>query len=162
MWLIVAVVILFAGFPRAYADLSTFLHVPIVLVLLGIILRGSAFVFRAYGPDDPRHERFWGRVFAMASIATPLFLGVIVGAITEGTLPERADGTFVAVFISPWLTPFALTVGVFALVLFAYLAAVYLTLEAHDLDERHAFRNRALASGIAVGGVAATVSNTTS
>ena len=30
----------------------------------------------------------------------------------------------------PWLTPFSVAVGVFALVLFGYLAAVYLTMEA--------------------------------
>src|SRR4029453_12702135 len=49
VWLIVAVVILFSGFPRAFAALSTFLHVPLLFVLAGIVLRGSAFVFRAYG-----------------------------------------------------------------------------------------------------------------
>ena len=157
VWLIVAIVILFTGFPRAFAALSTFLHVPLLLVLVGIVLRGSAFVFRAYGPDDPRHERFWGRVFAVASTATPLFLGVIVGAITEGRLPSGTDGSFTAVFIGPWLTPFAAAVGIFALVLFGYLAAVYLTLEARDPDERAAFRTRALASGMAVAGLAATV-----
>jgi cytochrome bd ubiquinol oxidase subunit II len=150
VWLIVAVVIMFTGFPRAFAELSTFLHVPLVLVLVGIVLRGSAFVFRAYGPDDPRHRRFWGRVFAIASTATPLFLGLIVGAITEGRLPASAEGSFAAVFIRPWMTPFAVAVGGFALALFAYLAAVYLTLESHDAAERSAFRLRALVSGGAV------------
>src|SRR6266566_1659688 len=81
VWLILAIVLVFTGFPRAFASLSTFLHVPLLLILIGIVMRGSAFVFRAYGPDDPPHERFWGRIFAMASITTPLFLGVIVGAI---------------------------------------------------------------------------------
>jgi cytochrome d ubiquinol oxidase subunit II len=157
VWLIVAIVILFAGFPRAFSTLSTLLHVPLVLVLIGIVLRGSAFVFRAYGPDDPRHERFWGRVFAVASMVTPLFLGMIVGAITEGKLPSRTQGSFTEVFVSPWLTPFSLSVGVFALVLFGYLAAVYLTLEAHDSRERAAFRKRALLSGLLAGGLAATV-----
>jgi cytochrome d ubiquinol oxidase subunit II len=157
VWLIVAIVVLFTGFPRAFAAVSTFLHIPLLLVLFGIVLRGSAFVFRSYGPDDPRHERFWGRVFAVASTATPLFLGVIVGAITEGKLPERSGGSFVHVFISPWLTPFCIAVGFFALVLFGYLAAVYLTLEAQDPDERAAFRTRALVSGVLVGGLAATV-----
>ena len=85
VWLIAAIVILFTGFPRAFAAVSTFLHIPLVLVLIGIVLRGSAFVFRAYGPE--RHDWIWGRVFAVASVATPLFLGVIVGAITEGKLP---------------------------------------------------------------------------
>ncbi len=157
VWLIVAIVILFTGFPRAFAAVSTFLHVPLLFVLVGIVLRGSAFVFRAYGPDDPRHEWFWGRVFAVASTITPLFLGVIVGAITEGRLPETPAGPFVSVFISPWLTPFALSVGIFALTLFGYLAAVYLTLEAREPDDRAAFRTRALASGILVAILAATV-----
>jgi cytochrome d ubiquinol oxidase subunit II len=126
-------------------------------VLIGIVMRGSAFVFRAYGSGDPRHEWLWGRVFAVASTVTPLFLGVIVGAITEGNLPAGAAGPFVTVFVSPWLTPFALSVGIFTLALFAYLAAVYLTLEAHDAEERAAFRQRGLISGVAVGVVAASV-----
>ena len=157
VWLIVAIVMLFTGFPRAFAAVSTFLHVPLLFVLMGIVLRGSAFVFRAYGPDDPRHVRFWGRVFAIASTATPLFLGVIVGAMTEGRVPDNTRGSFAAVYISPWLTPFAVSVGLFALALFGYLAAVYLTLEAHDAEERAAFRTRALASGAVVGLLAGSV-----
>jgi cytochrome bd ubiquinol oxidase subunit II len=157
VWLIVAIVILFTGFPRAFAAVSTFLHVPLLLVLVGIVLRGSAFVFRAYGPADPRYTRFWGRMFAVASAATPLFLGVIVGAVTEGKVPDTPRGSFVAVFIRPWLTTFSLSVGVFALVLFGYLAAVYLTLEAHDPEERAAFRQRALIAGALAGVMAATV-----
>jgi cytochrome bd ubiquinol oxidase subunit II len=157
VWLIVAIVVLFTGFPRAFAAVSTYLHVPLLLVLAGIVFRGSAFVFRAYGPDDPRHERFWGRVFAIASSATPVFLGVVVGAITEGRLPERPDGAFTQIFVAPWLTPFSLAVGAFALALFAYLAAVYLTLEAGDDDVRAAFRARALISSLVVGILAATV-----
>jgi cytochrome d ubiquinol oxidase subunit II len=150
VWLILAVVLVFSAFPRAFAELSTYLHVPLLVVLVGIVFRGSAFVFRAYGPDDPRHERFWGRVFAVASTVTPLFLGICVGAISEGRLPASTAGSFAAVFIAPWLTPFSVAVGIFALVLFGYLAAVYLTLEARDADERRAFRLRALVSGAAV------------
>jgi cytochrome d ubiquinol oxidase subunit II len=148
---------MFSGFPRAFAAVSTYLHVPLLLVLMGIVLRGSAFVFRAYGPDDPRHERFWGRVFAMASTATPFFLGVIVGALTEGRLPASTHGSFAAVYLTPWLTAFSLSVGFFTLVLFGFLAAVYLTLEAHDAEERAAFRTRALLSGVAVAVLAAVV-----
>jgi cytochrome d ubiquinol oxidase subunit II len=155
IWLIVAIVIVFTGFPRAFAAVSTFLHVPLLLALLGIVLRGSAFVFRAYGPPDPRQEWFWGRVFAMASTVTPFFLGVIVGALTEGRLPASPRGSFAEVYLRPWLTPFSLAVGLFALVGFGYLAAVYLTLEARDAEERAAFRTRALLSAVAVGMLAA-------
>ena len=157
VWLIAAVVILFTGFPRAFATVSIYLHVPLLVVLVGIVLRGSAFVFRAYGPRDPRHEWLWGRVFAVASTVTPLFLGVVVGAVTEGKLPQTHTGSFADVFVTPWLTPFSLSVGIFALTLFAFLAAVYLTLEARDAEERAAFRARGLVSGALVGVLAAAV-----
>jgi cytochrome d ubiquinol oxidase subunit II len=157
VWLIIAIVIVFTGFPRAFAVVSTYLHVPLLFVLTGIVLRGSAFVFRAYGPDDPRHERFWGRVFAVASTGTPFFLGVIVGALTEGRLPASPQGSFAAVYLTPWLTPFSVSVGFFTLALFGYLAAVYLTLEAHGAEEGAAFRMRALMSGVAVGVLATVV-----
>src|SRR5688500_14607595 len=142
VWLIVAIVIVFTGFPRAFAAVSTYLHVPLLLVLIGIVLRGSAFVFRAYGPDDPRHARLWGRVFAMASTATPLFLRVIAGVLIEGRLPASPQGSCAAVYLTPYRTFSSVSVGDFALVLFGYLAAVYLTLEADDSEEGAAFLTR--------------------
>src|SRR4029453_6983829 len=48
VWLILAVVILFTGFPAVYASLSWVLHIPLMIVLLGIIMRGTAFTFRHY------------------------------------------------------------------------------------------------------------------
>src|SRR5579863_4288818 len=47
VWLILVVVVLFTAFPPAFALIFTSLHVALLLVLLGIVLRGSAFVFRA-------------------------------------------------------------------------------------------------------------------
>ena len=131
VWLIIVVTILFTAFPAAFARLSIALHIPLALVLLGIVLRGSAFIFRAYGPMSQRDKRGLEWVFAAASAFTPLLLGMVVGAVTEGR---------------GWLTPFAVAVGVFALVLFSYLAAVYLTLEAREKATADAFRRRALAS----------------
>lgn len=156
VWLILVVVLLFNAFPRAFAWLSIALHIPLTLMLIGIILRGSAFVFRAYGPATEGFARAWGLVFAVASTITPLLLGMVIGAITEGRLDATAIG-FRAVYVDPWLTPFALAIGVFALVLFAYLAAVYLTLEAREPATVEAFRARALAAGVVTGVLALTV-----
>lgn len=136
VWLILVVTVLFTGFPPAFAWLGTNLHLPIMLALIGIVLRGSAFVFGAHEPS--LHEDGWGRLFAVASTVTPVFLGILVGAITEGE-PGR------------WLTTFSVSVGLFTLTLFAYLAAVYLTLEAREDDVRDAFRARALAAGVLAG-----------
>lgn len=148
VWLILAIVLLFTCFPSAFARMSIALHVPWTLVLIGIVLRGSAFIFRSYGGGPGT-----GRIFAVASLVTPILLGVAVGAVASGAIGEVGRGTgdgFVAGYITPWATPFAFSVGIFALACFAFLAAVYLTLEAHDVDLREDFRRRAIGAGVGV------------
>jgi cytochrome d ubiquinol oxidase subunit II len=148
VWLILAIVLLFTCFPPAFARLGTLLHIPLSLVLIGIVLRGSAFTFWRYGADE--EQRYWGVVFAIASLITPCLLGTTAGAIASGALGEgggaRGDG-FYTVYVAPWLSPFPLSVGLFALIAFAFLAAVYLTLEARERELQEDFRRRGLASG---------------
>jgi cytochrome d ubiquinol oxidase subunit II len=148
VWLILAIVLLFTCFPSAFARMSIALHVPWTLVLIGIVLRGSAFIFRSYGGGANA-----GRIFAVASLLTPILLGVAVGAVASGAIGEAARRTrdgFAAAYIAPWATPFAFSVGIFALACFAFLAAVYLTLEARDVDLCEDFRKRAIGAGVAV------------
>lgn len=52
--------------------------------------------------------------------------------------------------MAPWLTPFGLGVGLLTLALFAFLAAVYLTVEAREPALRDDFRRRALGAATAV------------
>jgi cytochrome d ubiquinol oxidase subunit II len=154
VWLILVVVVLFTAFPPAFAALGTVLHVPLSLMLVGIVLRGSSFVFRSYGARDDASQQRWGRVFAVASVLTPLVLGTIVGAIASGAageaalrLPATVGGappSFTSVFVAPWLAPFPLALGVLALAMFAFLAAVYLALAASEPALRDDFRHRAL------------------
>ncbi len=143
VWLILAVVLLFTCFPVAFARLTTVLHVPLVLVLVGIVLRGSAFTFRSYDSRRDTVQRRWGAVFASASVVTPLLLGVAVGTVATGRVLAPAGG-FRAAYIGPWATPFALAVGLMTLALFAFLAAVYLTVEAGRGELADDFRTRAL------------------
>jgi len=153
IWLILVVVVLFVAFPVAFAALATALHVPLTLMLVGIVLRGSAFVFRGYGGQDDAMQLRWGRIFAMASVVTPVLLGVCAGAVASGTIRVR-DGRVVTDFVSEWLAPFPLAIGLFTLTLFAFLAAVYLTLETEDPALREDFRARALLAAVAVGALA--------
>lgn len=151
VWLILVVVLLFTAFPAAFAQLMTVLHIPLTLMLFGIVLRGSALVFRSY--DDSRRDsmqRRWGRIFAIASAMTPLLLGVIVGAIASGAVAEPRGQSFASGYVQPWLDAFPLAVGALALSLFAFLAAVYLTVEARDGPLREDFRRRALLAAVAV------------
>src|SRR5215510_7591863 len=149
VWLILVVVLLFTAFPPAFAAIATALHIPLTLMLIGIVLRGSAFTFRSYDRRTDDVQRRWGRVFSSASLITPILLGVTVGAISSGRI--RSDYTnFATAFVSPWLAPFPFAVGFFALALFAFLAAAYLTVEAEDESLREDFRLRALVSAITV------------
>lgn len=154
VWLVILVVLLFAGFPPAAAALGVALHLPLTLALLGIVMRGSAFVFRKYGAGAgaSRSRTGWGLAFAIASLITPLCLGAVLGALAGSDLrtaapaaAARSVGAIPAAgLIAPWLAPFPLASGGLALCAFAYLAAVYLTLEADDEALREDFRRRAL------------------
>jgi cytochrome d ubiquinol oxidase subunit II len=152
VWLIVVIVVLFTAFPPAFSTLGIVLHIPMTLMLFGIVLRGSAFVFRSYGP---RGRKRWGTAFAIASIVTPLLLGTIIGAIATGAVANAASkigsaASFGEVFVRPWAAPFPVATGVFALALFAFLAATYLTVDAEDDALREDFRTRALTAAVAV------------
>lgn len=156
VWLILVVVLLFSAFPPAFAAIATALHIPLTLMLIGIVLRGSAFTFRSYDRRTDDVQRRWGRIFSMTSLITPVLLGVTVGAISSGRIrSEYSD--FAAAFVSSWLAPFPFAVGLFALALFAFLAAIYLTVEARDEAIREDFRLRALASAVTVGVMALVV-----
>jgi cytochrome d ubiquinol oxidase subunit II len=159
IWLVLAIVVLFTAFPPAFARIGTVLHVPLLLMLLGIVARGAAFSFRAYGRPEGESEGPWGTVFAVASLLTPLLLGVVVGAVARGSVRPP---TSAADFLTAWIGPLPLAVGVFALALFAFLAAVYLAYNARhetaavaELSED--FRRRALASGLLLAPLAAAV-----
>ncbi|MBX9878716.1 MAG: cytochrome d ubiquinol oxidase subunit II [Candidatus Obscuribacterales bacterium] len=149
VWLILVIVILFTGFPLAFGQISTYLNIPLTLMLVGIVLRGSAFTFRSYDTKDDSVQRRWGRMFAIASTITPILIGILVGAISSDKFPLLTSD-FVSSFVWTWLRPFPVCVGFFALILFAFLASVYLTLEAEDADVKEDFRKRALVSSILV------------
>jgi cytochrome d ubiquinol oxidase subunit II len=155
VWLILVIVILFTAFPPAFAAISTALHIPLTLLLFGIVLRGATFTFRAHDVQRDNVQRRWSLVFSIASIITPLFLGITLGAIASGTI--RVQNSILSGLFSSWLAPFPVAVGFFALSLFAFLAAVYLTLETPDYELQEDFRLRALIAGVAVAVLAWTV-----
>jgi cytochrome d ubiquinol oxidase subunit II len=142
---------LFVAFPPVFAAISIALHIPLAVMLVGIVLRGSAFVFRSYDVQTDDVQRRWSRMFAVGSIVAPVMLGVCVGAIASGSIHVNADtGAVDTNFISQWLGTFPFAIGFWTLALFAFLAAVYLTNETDDAELREDFRRRALGAGIAV------------
>ena len=156
VWVILVVVLLFTCFPPVYAHLSVALHIPISLLLVGIVLRGSAFTFRAYDSLRSPTQKYWGRIFSIASTVTPVLLGVCVGALVSGALALPVGADFAATYVAPWATPFAFTIGAMTLAVFAFLAAVYLTVEVAETELQEDFRRKALGAALVVGVLAAT------
>ena len=136
VWLIFAVVILFTCFPPAFADMATGLNAPLSFALVGIVMRGAAFVFRNYATDSPRLVNVWTVVFGAASLITPFWFGDAVGALATGRYA--------------WLSPFALSTGVFAIAVCAQVAAVFLVSEVDDGQLREDFRRRGMYATVAV------------
>jgi cytochrome d ubiquinol oxidase subunit II len=132
IWIILAVVILFNGFPLAYTVMSTYLHIPLLLVLIGIIIRGTAFTFRYYDVAEGNVRNYYSWFFRISSLLTPFFLGIVLGAIILGQIPGNTDGNFNELFIRPWLNSFSVSTGLFLVLLFGWIASVYLIGETND------------------------------
>lgn len=155
VWLILVIVTLFTAFPPAFADLFTALFVPLVVSLVGIVFRGAAFAFRHYGhygydghgegPGLPAT----GAVFSIASLATPMAMGMAVGAVAGGHITIE-DGTVTSGLWEPWLRPFSVLCGLIAVTICGFLTASYMTVRTSgELQED--FRRRALAASFALG-----------
>lgn len=148
VWLIIVIVILFNGFPSAFRMISTYLHIPLLLVLTGIIIRGTTFVFRHYDAVHGKSQKYYSRFFAWSSLATPLFLGITAGAVLLGRLPDPAMPSsgvdFVSAYVKPWFNWFSLSVGIFTATLFSFLAASFLIPEVDQEQTREQFRRNAL------------------
>src|SRR5262249_51227621 len=146
VWLILILVLLFAGFPLAFGVIMIALCIPISLMLLGIVLRGSSFVFRAYSRLNSGTQRTYAYLFSASSSFTPIFAGIVLASLSDDRVFVAQDESLNGYLLN-WLNPFSISVGLFTLALFAYLAATYLTVEAPSAELRRAFRRRALAAG---------------
>jgi cytochrome d ubiquinol oxidase subunit II len=147
VWLIFAVVLLFSCFPPAFAALGEGLFGLLHLVLLGITLRGAAYVFRAYG-DDPSARLRWGAIFGASSMVTPWLLGACLAMLSNGSIRVR-EGLVQGPALAAFFAPLPLALGTLALAACAYTAAVFLSVETSG-PLRKDFRRRALASGTVV------------
>ncbi len=143
MWLIIAVVIMFVGFPVIYSDMCTYLHIPLLIMLLGITARGTAFAFRNYDAiKGERTQNFYNHIFVYSSFITPLFLGIIAGSAISRQIDLHAT-TFMSAYIFSWLNYFSVAVGLFTVALSGYLAAIYLIGEADDEIDARRFIKKA-------------------
>jgi cytochrome d ubiquinol oxidase subunit II len=130
VWLIYVLVMWWTGFPESFAAAMSTLAVPLMLALLGIVLRGASFAFRKYAATLGQ-ARLFGVVFAGSSLITPFFLGAVVGALASGRVPAEGRGDLFA----SWVTPTSLLGGTIAVGTCSFLAGTFLTADASRADK---------------------------
>jgi cytochrome bd ubiquinol oxidase subunit II len=98
-------------------------------------------------------ERPASRVFGVASVLTPFFMGTVVGAIASGEVPAGGDGDPTG----SWTGFLPLVTGVLFVLLTAYTAAVFLVRDsgaAGDDELRDYFARRSLITAVIAGAAA--------
>jgi cytochrome bd ubiquinol oxidase subunit II len=153
VWLIFVFVVLWTCFPEAYASITMTMFVPLTLAALGIVLRGASFAFRK-AVLRTRHKRHLGAIFAVSSILVTYCFGAVAGGIASGRVPAGGQAGDP---VNSWINPTSIVTGLLAVSVTAYVSAVLLTWDAGRLSDDTMvayFRIRALAAGVAAGGVA--------
>ena len=119
-WLVVTAVILWGAFPLVYANLLSAFYLPLIVMLLGLILRGVAFEFRY---KTQRLRWVWDLSFAGGSLIATFIQGMTVGALVEGL--QFTNGQYSGGAVG-WLTPFAVLCGIGLCLGYALLGACWL------------------------------------
>ncbi len=149
IWIIILIVILWIAFPAYYNILVVHLHIPLTIVLLGVTLRGVAFVFRHYDAIIDNSQKLYDIMFKISSLITPIFLGMVFGALISGKIQltdDISNLTFYEAFVKPWLNVFSFLVGLFFAALCAFLSAVLLIGESVQGEENIYIRKATIAT----------------
>ena len=157
VWLLTAGGATFAAFPGWYATLFSGLYLPLFLILMGLIIRGVSFEYRAKRPEHAWRTRFdW--MAAIGSFLVPLLFGIAFANFIIGMPVVMAPGSQNLHMLdgSPFFwnlfSPFALLGGVVLVVLFLFHGALFLALKTRGVIHERA---KAFASTIghaAIGG----------
>ncbi|HEY8347269.1 MAG TPA: cytochrome d ubiquinol oxidase subunit II [Symbiobacteriaceae bacterium] len=109
VWVITAGGVTFAAFPKLYAVMFSTLYLPLILILLGLVLRAVAIEFYHHMAYNPGWQNFWAKILSVASLVVALLFGVAFGNIFAG-LPFDASGWKGNVILS-LLTPYGILTG---------------------------------------------------
>ena len=93
-WLVLMGGSLFGAFPLAYATILNALYLPLVIMVVGLILRAVSFEFR----ENADNKLVWNLAFGVGSFLAALGQGFALGSVFEGIRVDAA-GHFAG---SPW------------------------------------------------------------
>lgn len=126
VWLITAGGATFAAFPNWYSTLFSGFYLPLFLMLIALIFRGVSFEFRSLD-EYPGWRSFWDWAIFGGSFIPALLWGVAFANFVRG-VPIDASQNYTGGF---WnlLNPYALTAGVFSVLIFTLQGALFLRLK---------------------------------
>ncbi|WP_237132686.1 cytochrome d ubiquinol oxidase subunit II [Pseudohongiella sp. O18] len=81
-WIVLGIGILLIAFPQAHGEILTAMYIPVTLMLMGLVLRGIAFDFRAKAVSDKKD--MWNLIFSVGSLITACSQGWMLGTYITG------------------------------------------------------------------------------
>lgn len=141
-WLVLAVGLLLVAFPQAHGAILGELYLPVAGLLLGLILRGVAFEFRA--KSNVGHKVWWDRTFVAGSTLAALMQGYMLGLYIVGFERTPANVAFAI------LTALCLVAG------YSFIGAAWLIMKTEGSLQRRAVawaRGTLLLSGVGMAAV---------
>lgn len=100
-WLVFAGAALYAGFPEAFATLLPAMYLPLMLLLVGLLLRGVSFEFMHKATTS---LPIWERCFFTGSLCAVIAQGLIVGTYVQGFSIDPITGH---IFTHAWFNSFS-------------------------------------------------------
>jgi cytochrome d ubiquinol oxidase subunit II len=131
-WLVLGGGGLFAVFPLAYSVAMPAFYAPLIIMLLGLVLRGVSFEYRF---KTKRGKFLWDAAFFLGSLSATVTQGIMLGTLLQGIDIEGrsyAGGWF------DWLTPFTLFCGLATTCAYTLLGGCWLMMKLpEDLAARY-------------------------
>lgn len=118
VWLITAGGAMFASFPEWYASLFSGFYNFLLLVLVGLIIRGVSFKFRS-SADNARERNIWEWTLCIGSFLSTFFLGMMFVDLVRGMPLDETKNVMNATF-TDFVNIYAIVGGV-AVTLISYL-----------------------------------------
>lgn len=137
-WLVMAIGLLLVAFPSAHGTILSALYLPVFVLLIGLVLRGVAFEFRAKAP--PERKAPWERAFFAGSLMASLSQGFMLGMYVMG-LEYSIEKVLFSI-----VTALCLTAG------YAFIGAAWLLIKTSgELQQKAAHWARRGLAGYVVG-----------
>ncbi len=118
VWLITAGGAMFASFPEWYASLFSGFYNILLLVLVGLIIRGVSFKFRA-SAENSRERNVWEWTMFLGSVLSTFFLGMMFVDLVRG-MPLDATKNVMNAGFTDYVNLYSIVGGV-AVTLISYL-----------------------------------------